>query len=105
MDERRRQKIRNIVAFVALILISSAVGILVVLNEELATLVLPGMELEAPLVVLLGVSALVGVLLATVVLWLRLRRLRQKITALREQNHALKAEVEQLRTAPMRDFY
>ncbi|WP_018872556.1 lipopolysaccharide assembly protein LapA domain-containing protein [Thioalkalivibrio sp. ALJ16] len=105
MDERRRQKIRNIVAFAALILISSAVGILVVLNEELVTLALPGLQIEAPLVVLLGVSALFGVLLATLVLWLRLRRLRQKIADLRDQNHALKVEVEQLRTAPMRDFY
>ncbi|WP_018866300.1 MULTISPECIES: lipopolysaccharide assembly protein LapA domain-containing protein [unclassified Thioalkalivibrio] len=105
MDDRRRQKIRNTVAFVALILISSAVGILVVLNEALVTLVLPGLEIEAPLVVFLGFAALFGVILASLVLWLRLRRLRQKIADLREQNHALKVEVEQLRTAPMRDFY
>ncbi|WP_373024945.1 lipopolysaccharide assembly protein LapA domain-containing protein [Thioalkalivibrio sp.] len=105
MDERRRQRVRNAVAFAALIVISSAVGILVVLNEDLVTLALPGIEIEAPLVVFLGVSAIFGVLLASFVLWLRLRRLRQKIADLREQNHALKVEVEQLRTAPMRDFY
>lgn len=105
MDDRRRQKIRNIVAFAALIVISSAVGILVVLNEDLVTLALPGIQIEAPLVVLLGIAALFGVVLASLVLWLRLRRLRQKIADLREQNHALKVEVEQLRTAPMRDFY
>ncbi|WP_018140120.1 MULTISPECIES: lipopolysaccharide assembly protein LapA domain-containing protein [unclassified Thioalkalivibrio] len=105
MDDRRRQQIRNIVAFAALIVISSAVGILVVLNEELVTLALPGVRIEAPLVVLLGISALFGVAIASLILWLRLRRLRQKIAQLREQNHALKVEVEQLRTAPMRDFY
>ncbi|WP_018176808.1 lipopolysaccharide assembly protein LapA domain-containing protein [Thioalkalivibrio sp. AKL8] len=105
MDDRRRQQIRNAVAFAALIVISSAVGILVVLNEDLVTLALPGVQIEAPLVVFLGIAVLFGVVLASLVLWLRLRRLRQKIADLREQNHALKVEVEQLRTAPMRDFY
>ncbi|WP_017942284.1 MULTISPECIES: LapA family protein [unclassified Thioalkalivibrio] len=105
MNDRRRQKIRNSVAFAALIIISSAVGILVVLNEDLVTLALPGIQIEAPMVVFLGIAALFGVVLASLVLWLRLRRLQQKIADLREQNHALKVEVEQLRTAPMRDFY
>jgi len=105
VNDRRRQQIRNAVAFAALIVISSAVGILVVLNEDLVTLALPGVQIEAPLVVFLGIAALFGVVLASLVLWLRLRRLRQKIADLREQNHALKVEVEQLRTAPMRDFY
>lgn len=105
MADRRRQQVRNVVAFVLLILISSAVGILVVFNEGLVTLVLPGVEIQAPLVVLLGVAALAGVVIATAVLLLRIRRLNQKIRQLRDENHSLKVELEQLRTAPMRDFY
>ena len=105
MADRRRQQLRNVIAFVLLILVSSAVGILVVFNEGIVTLVLPGVEIEAPLVVLLGASALAGVVIATAILLLRIRRLNQKIRQLRDENHALKLELEQLRTAPMRDFY
>ncbi|MGM0553298.1 MAG: lipopolysaccharide assembly protein LapA domain-containing protein [Pseudomonadota bacterium] len=105
MVDRRRQRLRNSIAFVLLILISAAVGILVVMNEGSARLALPGYVIEAPLVVLLGIFALLGVTLTAVIFLLRIRRLNRKIADLREQNRALQVEVEQMRTAPMRDFY
>ncbi|OOC11395.1 MULTISPECIES: LapA family protein [Thioalkalivibrio] len=105
MAEHGKSRLRHWVAFVALILISSGIGILVVFNEGAATLHLPGLTLEAPLIVLLGLSALAGVLIASLIFWLRLRRLQRKIDRLRDENRALRVEVEQLRTAPMRDFY
>ncbi|ADC71723.1 MULTISPECIES: lipopolysaccharide assembly protein LapA domain-containing protein [unclassified Thioalkalivibrio] len=105
MSDRRRQQVRNAVAFALLILISSAIGILVVFNEGQVTLSLPWVDVQAPLVVLLGISALVGVVVTAAILLLRIRRLNQKVADLRAENRALKTEVEQMRTAPMRDFY
>ena len=105
MAERGKSRLRHWIAFTILIVVSSMVGILVVFNEGAATLHLPGLTIEAPLIVLLGISALLGVLLAALIFMLRLRRLQQKIDRLRDENRSLRVEVEQLRTAPMRDFY
>ncbi|MBS3800913.1 MAG: DUF1049 domain-containing protein, partial [Thioalkalivibrio sp.] len=101
MNERRRKQMRNGAAFLALIIISSATGILVVLNDEHSVeLSLPGLRVEAPLAIFLGLAVLTGVLVTWLILWLRLRRLTRKLADLREENRALKVEVEQLRTAP-----
>ncbi|WP_019624244.1 LapA family protein [Thioalkalivibrio thiocyanoxidans] len=105
MSDRRRQQVRNVLAFVLLIVISSAIGILVVFNEGHVTLSLPWTDVQAPLVVLLGISALVGVVITASIFWVRIRRLNQKVADLRAENRALQTEVEQMRTAPMRDFY